>query len=474
MQTKFLLFFCIISFNCYAQVSVTEVYKRFSDHIFSSAIQLNDSVIIDQFEVSNIGWIFFQHSLNNRKRFKLFNTIETSCWKDFNIPFVKENNIYYYIYPLNRYQPVVGVSYDQAINYCKWRSEIVTKNIQKAIAEKYKKWNNYIISVEYRLPTKEEWEYAAKGGLDPVKYPYGMYRPFSKKYLQGNQNKLSKTQFKEFESAIRSKLKEGVKSGELPSSIQPMEFNINENFYDSKGELFEYQKDFFPLKSVYYYYPNQYGIYNMIGNVSEMISERDIAKGGSFNNNLDDISITEDYNYKVPSATIGFRCIGIIHIKSKENRLEISKKEKIELDLNYELVNNYLLKLEMNPQEIPSTKYKLDFTKYVENEKDKDWVRGARLMLEDYYQHFKLFPIDWIPREALEKAERERMAQSVDTLTIEAVCALNHKPFLKVKKQLLELHLNYHLVNAYMVDTPFAVVPPISLILCQKFTRHCA
>lgn len=50
-------------------------------------------------------------------------------------------------------QPVVKVSWDDAVAYCRWLSRVTGKH--------------------YQLPTEAEWEKAARGGLDQTRYPWG-------------------------------------------------------------------------------------------------------------------------------------------------------------------------------------------------------------------------------------------------------------------------------------------------------------
>ncbi len=56
--------------------------------------------------------------------------------------------------------PVVGVSWEQAMAFCAWRTEFFNMHSIEG-------------AQDYRLPTESEWEYAARGGKKMAMYPWG-------------------------------------------------------------------------------------------------------------------------------------------------------------------------------------------------------------------------------------------------------------------------------------------------------------
>ena len=112
--------------------------------------------------------------------------------------------------------PVVGVDWEAAKYFSKWRTQY---------------WNDYRTSIgevpmpAFRLPSEAEWEYSARRGRDMAKYPWG--NPY-----------------------VRNA------KGCMLANFKPG----RGNFYD---DGFAYTA---PVQS---YFPNDYGLFDMAGNVSE-------------------------------------------------------------------------------------------------------------------------------------------------------------------------------------------------------------
>lgn len=193
-------------------------------------------------------------------------------------------------FPAFNEYPVVGVSWYQANAFCDWRTKLWR-------GERAKK--KLYLEGEFRLPSESQWEYAARGGRTLSPYPWGGPYIVNQKgcYLAN--------------------------------------FKPGRGDYSADGGLY--------TVNAKAYWPNDYGLYNMSGNVAEWTAStysvsaynrnilsdlnpelktrveensptwqtRKVVKGGSWRDTKDYLNISNrDYEFAdTAKAYIGFRCI---------------------------------------------------------------------------------------------------------------------------------------------------------------------
>ncbi len=187
---------------------------------------------------------------------------DTLVWRSansYNEPYV----LYYYRHPAYSNYPVVGISYEQALNYCQWRTERVKEFY--FIQKKYVSHN-----FEYKLPSIEQWESLTNNGIS--------------EFSNGGKDE-------------KGYMKMNVKRDTQKKYEDDM-------VYDSGGVDVTA-----PVNS---YKPNMHKIYNLIGNVAEMVNEKGIAKGGGWINSLEECRVGKDQKYDVPNSWLGFRCVCVM------------------------------------------------------------------------------------------------------------------------------------------------------------------
>jgi len=145
---------------------------------------------------------------------------DTLVWiRDFAYSYNEPMTKRYYAHPAYGNYPVVGVNWKMANAFCQWRTHYL---------------NSYLDSKkrpqesDFRLPTEAQWEYAARGGRSQSMFPWGNY------YLRN-------------------------KKGCLLANFKPGRGNYPEDggFYTVRADA---------------YWPNDFGLYCMSGNVAEWTS----------------------------------------------------------------------------------------------------------------------------------------------------------------------------------------------------------
>jgi formylglycine-generating enzyme required for sulfatase activity len=267
-------------------------------------IWLRDNLFMDITEINNLDYIEFLYWLE-RKDYDLYQKmLPDTLVRRHKLVYCEPYVEYYLRHPAYRNYPVIGVSYEQAVEFCKWRSDRVNEYLYVKKHIGYKHWNpdsTYQCPeiVRYRLPTKEEWEYAAAAGLDYKNFPLGY-----EQLVDENKIPVSLT---------------GEYSPMTISLIESEKFKYSRNHVSQDASDETVQADWGKR--------NSYGIYNLTGNVSEIIADT-LIKGLNYKTDLsgkefrlqkegyvivDSTANPYDYkytfHYQKPEEWLGFRCV---------------------------------------------------------------------------------------------------------------------------------------------------------------------
>jgi gliding motility-associated lipoprotein GldJ len=257
------------------------------------------SFYMDQTEVTNFQWLEYLYWIS--RAYESYPMVyknalpDTLCWRSplaFNEKYVD----YYLRHPAYRDYPVVGISWLQANDFCKWRTdrvneyilvregildwnveqkddatfntdayyagqyeEGVARNVEdlnpsniegKNLGSRILRMEDGILLPRYRLPTEAEWEFAASGLIGNLQ--------------EGEENITDRRVYPWTGHWVRN-------------DDEQFQGDIRANFVRGRGDYMGVAGSLndgadvtAPVES---YWPNDYGLYNMAGNVSEWVMD---------------------------------------------------------------------------------------------------------------------------------------------------------------------------------------------------------
>jgi len=214
---------------------------------------------------------------------------DTLCWiHDYSYSYNEPMTERYFWHPAYDNYPVVGVNWRQARAFCIWRTELLNSYLAK---------EEEAIVNEFRLPSEAEWEWAARGGYALTPYPWG--GPYTR-----NGKGCFLANFKPMRGDYAD---DGGVYPVIVGHYPPNDFGL----YDMSGNVAEWTNDAFD-ESTYNFTWDLNQAYNYNAKETDPPSKkRKVIRGGSWKDVAYYLQVTtRSYEYQdTAKSYVGFRCV---------------------------------------------------------------------------------------------------------------------------------------------------------------------
>ena len=217
---------------------------------FFGMIQIDGQLWMDQSEITNIEYREFLEAMGDRRPAL---EQDTTVWTEELLA------LYYFDHPAYDDYPIVGVTHEQALRFCEWRTAFYNEHHDQ--------------KVRFRLPTLEEWTRVAFCSADSNDLEFA--GKWSNPYDLDRKRK------------------------------KPL---FNFNFWQQDFGMHGIDGAFF-TKDVDHYPVDNQGFSDLSGNVAEMVDQKGIAVGGSWRHSAEEATRGKTLGYEGAENWLGFRCV---------------------------------------------------------------------------------------------------------------------------------------------------------------------
>jgi formylglycine-generating enzyme len=218
------------------------------------------SFFMDETEVTNVDYKEFLHNMRTRVSADSILRLEPNekVWEG-TMSYNDVYSTYYFQYPGFNFYPVAGVSWTQANTYCKWRTMYVNevnreKNKLDSALTENQLVQRGVVFPDYRLPNEAEWEFAAKAMIGT-------------QYMDENQENGRIYPWDGRGPRNPYNIKRKSRQGDFLAN-----FKRGRGDYAGISGSIHNDGEIIPT-NVYDFPPNDYGLYNMAGNMNEWVQD---------------------------------------------------------------------------------------------------------------------------------------------------------------------------------------------------------